>query len=223
MTDPLDDFLARAATGLSPHPPGPDDPTSNPRGDHSLDPDGSALMPPPPHRRAAVLVPVTVRPEGLSLILTQRAANLRDHSGQVALPGGKIDPADPGPADAALREAHEEIGLTPAAVRLLGYLDPYLSGTGFLVTPVIGLVTPDAAIRPNPAEVADVFEVPLPILMDRAHYRLCSRVWQGRSRWFYAVTFGDRLIWGVTAGILNNLRERLHPETQPEHVRRAAG
>lgn len=223
MSDPLADFLARAASGLSRDPPGPDDPTSNPRGDHSLDPDGSAVLPPPPHRRAAVLAPVILRATGPSLVLTERAANLRDHSGQVALPGGKIDPSDPGPADAALREAHEEIGLPPAAVRLLGYLDPYLSGTGFLVTPVIGLVDPDATFRPNPNEVADVFEVPLSVLMDRERYRLRSRAWQGRTRWFYALTFGERLIWGVTAGILNNLRERLYPESGPDQIRPSAG
>ncbi|MEE7492497.1 CoA pyrophosphatase [Methylobacterium oryzae] len=222
MSDPLADFLARAAAGLSPDPPGPDDPTSNPRGDHSLDPDGTAVIPPPPHRRAAVLVPVVLRADGPTLILTMRAANLRDHSGQVALPGGKIDPSDPGPADAALREAFEEIGLPPDSVRLLGYLDPYLSGTGFLVTPVIGLVDPGAALTPNPAEVADVFEVPLPFLMDPERYRLRSRAWQGRERWFYALTFGERLIWGVTAGILNNLRERLYPEAAPGDASRPA-
>jgi 8-oxo-dGTP pyrophosphatase MutT (NUDIX family) len=222
VSDSLADFLARAEAGLSPCPPGPDDPTSNPRGDHSLDPDGSAVIPPPPHRRAAVLVPVVLRAEGPSLILTMRAANLRDHSGQVALPGGKIDPSDPGPAAAALREAFEEIGLLPDAVRLLGYLDPYLSGTGFLVSPVIGLVDPEATVTPNPAEVADVFEVPLSVLMDRERYRLRSRSWQGRERWFYALTFGERLIWGVTAGILNNLRERLYPEAEPGDVRRSA-
>ncbi|WP_409564904.1 CoA pyrophosphatase [Methylobacterium sp. J-026] len=222
VSDPRAAFLARAASGLSPHPPGPDDPTSNPRGDHSLDPDGSAVIPPPPHRRAAVLVPVVFRPEGPNLILTQRAANLRDHSGQVALPGGKIDPSDSTPAAAALREAEEEIGLHPTAVQLVGYIDPYLSGTGFLVTPVIGLVAPEATYRPNPAEVADVFEVPLPVLMDRERYRLRSRDWQGRTRWFYAVNFGERLIWGVTAGILNNLRERLYPESEPGGIRRPA-
>jgi 8-oxo-dGTP pyrophosphatase MutT (NUDIX family) len=222
VSDRLADFLARAAIGLSRDPPGPDDPLSNPRGDHTLDPDGSAVMPPPPHRRAAVLVPVVLRDDGPSLILTLRAANLRDHSGQVALPGGKIDPSDPGPADAALREAFEEIGLDPGLVRLLGYLDPYLSGTGFLVTPVIGLVESEAALSPNPTEVADVFEVPLHILMDRERYRLRSRAWQGRERWFYALTFGERLIWGVTAGILNNLRERLYPEAEAGDVRRAA-
>lgn len=212
MTPSLADFLARAEAGLSPHPPGPDDPTSNPRGDHSIDPDGSAVIPPPPHRRAAVLVPVLCRPEGPALVLTQRATGLRDHSGQVALPGGKIDPSDPGPAEAALREAHEEIALSPRDVTVLGYLDPYLSGTGFLVTPVIGLAQPAAPFRPNPTEVAEVFEVPLAFLMDRERYFLRSREWQGRLRWFYAMNFGERLIWGVTAGILNNLRERLYPE-----------
>jgi 8-oxo-dGTP pyrophosphatase MutT (NUDIX family) len=215
VSDALAEFLARAAAGLSSHPPGPDDPTSNPRGDHSIDPDGSAVVPPPPHRRAAVLVPIIGRPDGPTLVLTQRAAGLRDHSSQVALPGGKIDPTDPGPAEAALREAQEEIALPPNDVRVLGYLDPYLSGTGFLVTPVIGLATPTAPFRPNPAEVAEVFEVPLAFLMDRERYALQSRQWQGRLRWFYAMHFGERLIWGVTAGILNNLRERLYPGEPP--------
>ncbi len=201
-------FLALCAERLSQSAPGPDDPTSNPRGDHSLDPDGSAVVPPPPHRHAAVLVPVVARAGGLFLVLTQRAAHLRDHSGQIALPGGKIEPGET-PHDAALREAFEEIGLAPEAVRPLGYLDPYLSGTGFLVTPVIGLVDPEAGLRPNPEEVADVFEVPLAFLMEAARYQLRSREWQGRLRYFYALPFGERLIWGVTAGILHNLRERL--------------
>ncbi len=204
-----DAFVEACARRLSAEPPGPDDPTSNPRGDHSLDPDGSAVIPPPPHRRAAVLVPVVARPDGLALILTQRAAHLRDHSGQIALPGGKIDPADPSPREAALREANEEIGLDPAAVRTLGYLDPYLSATGFLVSPVIGLVDSAARFHPNPDEVAEIFEVPLAFLMERERYRLRSREWQGRVRYFYALPFGQRMIWGVTAGILNNLRERL--------------
>lgn len=201
-------FLDRCARALAPRPPGPDEPTANPRGDHSLDPDGSAVVPPPPHRRAAVLVPIVTRAAGLHLVLTQRAAHLRDHSGQIALPGGKIDPAET-PREAALREANEEIGLDPAAVRPLGYLDPYLSATGFLVNPMIGLVDPAAHFRPNPAEVAEIFEVPLPFLMDRERYQLRSREWQGRTRYFYALPFGERMIWGVTAGILNNMRERL--------------
>ncbi|MCJ2105284.1 CoA pyrophosphatase [Methylobacterium sp. E-041] len=205
----LADFLARAEARLARDPPGPDDPTSNPRGDHSLEPDGSAVIPPPPHRRAAVLVPVVARDAGLAIVLTQRAAHLRDHSGQVALPGGKIDPTDASPHAAALREAEEEIGLSPERVRMLGYLDPYLSGTGFLVAPVIGLIDPEARLAPNPAEVDAIFEVPLAVLADRARYELRMRVWQGRERRFYALPYGERLIWGVTAGILHNLAERL--------------
>lgn len=205
----LEAFLQRAEAGLSQTPPGPDDPTSNPQGDHRLDPNGSAVIPPLPHRRAAVLVPIVARADGLFLVLTQRSAHLRDHSGQVALPGGKIDPEDETPLDAALREAEEEIGLRREAVRMLGYLDPYLSATGFLVTPVIGLVDPQATFAPNPEEVAAIFEVPLGFLMDAERYLLRSRSWQGRERYFYALTYGERLIWGVTAGILHNLRERL--------------
>ncbi len=225
MSDALADILARALAGLSASPPGPEDPTSNPIGDHSIDPAGTAVIPPPPHRRAAVLVPIVLRGEEPVLVLTRRATGLRDHSGQVALPGGKIDPTDPGPAAAALREAEEEIALAPSDVRVLGYLDPYLSGTGFLVTPVIGLARPAEPFRPNPAEVAEVFEVPLAFLMDRERYVLRSREWQGRQRHFYALHFGDRLIWGVTAGILNNLRERLYPEDPPVRgdIRPAAG
>ncbi|WP_375456768.1 CoA pyrophosphatase [uncultured Methylobacterium sp.] len=205
----LADFLARAEAGLSRDPPGPDDPTVNPRGDHSLEPDGSAVIPPPPHRRAAVLVPVVARTAGLAVVLTQRAGHLRDHSGQVALPGGKINPGDASPLAAALREAEEEIGLAPACVRMLGYLDPYLSATGFLVVPAIGLIDPEARLAPNPAEVDAIFEVPLSILTDPARYRLRTRDWQGRARRFYALPYGERLIWGVTAGILHNLHARL--------------
>nr|WP_246696670.1 CoA pyrophosphatase [Methylobacterium planeticum] len=201
--------MARAAERLAADPPGPGDPLSNPGGDHSLDPDGSAVAPPGPHRQAAVLVPIVARGDGLSVLLTKRALHLRDHSGQIAFPGGKIDPADPSPLAAALREAEEEIGLRPSAVRLLGYLDPYLSATGFLVTPVIGLVEGAPALAPNPDEVAEIFEVPLAFLMDPARYALKSRPWQGRIRYFYAVPFGEKLIWGVTAGILHNLSERL--------------
>ena len=202
-------FVLRAEARLSRDPPGPDDPTSNPGGDHSLEPDGSAVIPPPPHRRAAVLVPVVPRETGLAIVLTQRAGHLRDHSGQVALPGGKIDPTDATPLAAALREAEEEIGLSPAGVRMLGYLDPYLSATGFLVVPVLGLIEPAARLVPNPAEVDAIFEVPLAVLTDRSRYQLRTREWQGRARRFYALPYGDRLIWGVTAGILHNLVARL--------------
>lgn len=209
-------FLARAATRLRPEPPGPLDPKSNPRGDHSLQDDPAllaAILAKPP-REAAVLVPVVPRPEGVTVLLTERAAHLRDHSGQVAFPGGKIDRADPSPLAAALREAEEEIGLPRARVRPLGYLDPYLSGTGFLVTPVVGLVGLPVALALNPDEVADAFEVPLALLLDPARYELRSREWKGRQRSFYAVPYGARTIWGVTAGILRNLCDRLSSDAE---------
>ncbi|GJE25293.1 CoA pyrophosphatase [Methylobacterium organophilum] len=208
--DTIEDFLARAERLLNRHPPGLGGPFANPRGDHSLDPAGLAHVPGAPHRLAAVLVPVVAGPEGLSLLFTTRAAHLRDHSGQIAFPGGKIEPGDATPADTALREAEEEVGLNIGEVSPLGYLDPYLSATGFLVTPVVGLVSTGARIAPNPAEVADVFEVPLAWLMDPLRFAVHSRAWKGRMRYFYAIPFGERLIWGVTAGIVHNLYERLY-------------
>lgn len=203
-------FLARAEHRLSRVPPGPGVPLSNPRGDHDLDPEGFAIAPAAPHRPAAVLVPVIDRPGGVTLLFTKRAAHLRDHSGQVAFPGGKVDPEDTSPIDTALREAREEIGLGSGAVRPLGYLDPYLSGTGFLVVPVVGLVARDATLRPNPAEVAACFEAPLGFLMDPARHVVRSAAWKGRTRYFYAIPFAEHLIWGVTAGIVHNLQERLY-------------
>lgn len=210
--DPLADFLQRAEWRLSRFPPGPGDPLANPRGDHDLDPKGAAVAPAMPYRHAAVLVPILAREEGMSVLLTQRAAHLRDHSGQIAFPGGKVDEGDASPIDTALREAREEIGLSPNAVRPLGYLDPYLSATAFLVTPVVGLIERPAALTLNPDEVAEAFEVPLAFLMDTARYHIRSREWQGRTRFFYAVPLGERLIWGVTAGIVHNLYERLFRE-----------
>lgn len=204
----LADFLERAATRLCADPPGPGDPLSNPRGDHSLDPDGGGIAPAVPHRRAAVLVPVLAREDGVSLLMTTRAAHLRDHSGQIAFPGGKIEGAE-SPVEAALREAGEEIGLEAQHVRVLGHLDPYLSGTGFLVVPVVGLVTPDAVLRLNPDEVADAFEVPLGFLADPSAYEIQARFLGGRTRHFYAIPYRNRMIWGVTAGIVHNLFERL--------------
>nr|WP_232629587.1 CoA pyrophosphatase [Methylobacterium sp. Leaf118] len=202
--------MARAQAGLARLPPGPGDPLANPRGDHDLDPGGLAMAPAAPHRHAAVLVPILDRPEGMSVLLTKRAAHLRDHSGQIAFPGGKVDPGDVSPIDTALREAREEIALPSEAVRPLGFLDPYLSATGFLVVPVVGLVAGDAVLTPNPEEVALVFEAPLAGLMDPARHLVRSRAWQGRTRYFYAIPHGEHLIWGVTAGIVHNLYERLY-------------
>ena len=202
-------FLELARERLRLEPPGPLDPHSNPNGDHAfdLDPTLPPLVAAP--RQAAVLVPIVLH-DHVTVLLTQRSAHLRDHSGQIAFPGGKIDPLDPSPLATALREAEEEIGLDPARVRPLGYLDPYLSGTGFWVLPVVGLVTPPLGLALNPQEVAEAFEVPLAFLLDPDHHQLHTREWKGRQRRYYAIPFGDRYIWGVTAGIIRNFYERLY-------------
>lgn len=178
-----------------------------PRGDHDLEPDTWAqdrvLTP------AAVLVPLVAEAAGFSLLLTRRTAHLRDHAGQVAFPGGRAEPTDPSPEATALREASEEIGLAPAGVVLLGRLDTYVTGTGYEVTPVVGLLTPPLALTPDPYEVAEIFQVPLDFFLQPANRQLMSREWQGRSRQFYAYPYGEHFIWGATAGMVNNLAEIL--------------
>lgn len=201
-------FARLAGACLRATPPGPLDPKSNPGGDHDLDPEALASILATPPRQAAVLVPVVAHADGLTVLLTQRSSRLRVHSGQIAFPGGKIDEGDDGPLGAALREAREEIGLDAATVRPLGYLDSYLSGTGFLVAPVVGLVTPPLALTLNPDEVDDAFEVPLEVLLDPARYELREREWRGRQRRYWAIPVGERTIWGVTAGILRSFRDR---------------
>jgi 8-oxo-dGTP pyrophosphatase MutT (NUDIX family) len=179
------------------------------RGDHQLAP-GVLEHAPPTHRRAAVLVPVVARPGEASVLLTRRAAHLRDHSGQVAFPGGKIDEADASPLDTALREAEEEIGLSRRFVTPLGYLDPYLSGTGFRILPAVALVMPGFELSLNDAEVDAAFEVPLAFLMTPDNHQRHEREWKGGIRQYYAMPFGDHYVWGVTAGILRNMYERLY-------------
>ncbi len=157
-----------------------------------------------------MLIGVLDRDGEASLLLTLRAAHLRDHSGQIALPGGKIDPADASPAAAALREAEEEVGLDPRRVTPLGYLAPYLTGTGFLIVPTVALVAAPVVLAPNPAEVDDVFEVPLAFLMDQANHVRGTREFNGRTRSFYVMAYGERRIWGATAGVIRSLYERLY-------------
>jgi 8-oxo-dGTP pyrophosphatase MutT (NUDIX family) len=202
------DFVARARARLHVAPPGPFNPTNNPRGDHSLNEPLPALGAPP--KAAAVLIPVVLHPGAATVLLTQRTASLRDHSGQIAFPGGKVDAEDGAPLVTALREAEEEIGLARDRVEPLGYLDAYLTGTNYFITPVVGLVEPGFTLALNPAEVADAFEVPLGLLLDRASYELHEREWKGQRRRFYAIPFGTRTIWGATAGILRNLTDRLY-------------
>ncbi len=157
---------------------------------------------------AAVLLPLVQR-EHLSLLLTQRTAHLSTHSGQIAFPGGKVDPEDADAVAAALREAHEEIGLSADHIEVVGTLPEYITGTAFHITPVVALVRPGFDLRPNPHEVDDVFEVPLPFLMDPRHHRRHAFAFEGAVREWYSMPWHDgrqeRFIWGATAGMLRNL------------------
>ena len=160
-------------------------------------------------RRAATLCPIIERPEGHSVILTRRAENLRAHPGQISFPGGKIEPTDKSPLDAALREAEEEIGLSAGQVEVSGALHPYPTGTGFLVTPYIGFIDPQFQPIADPREVAEVFEVPLDFVMDRRNYRRESYTRNGARRHFYVIMVRDYRIWGATAGMLHELADRV--------------
>ncbi len=182
------------------------------RGDHDLNPDTAHEMNGGRNPvAAAVLVPIVMRQSGLTMLLTQRTADLASHAGQVAFPGGKVDAGDAGPLAAALREAEEEIGLARTFVEPLGYLDLYTTGTGFSVAPAVALVSEGFSLTINPGEVADAFEVPLAFLMDPANHQRQSREWKGKLRHFYAMPFGERYIWGATAGMIRNLYEKLTP------------
>lgn len=178
------------------------------RGDHDLDPVMAKIAQVRPIRPAAVLVGIVARDEPM-VLLTQRSQHLPDHPGQISFPGGKIDPGDATPLDAALREAHEEIGLERGQIEPLGYLDLYMTTLGYRIMPTLARIAPDYRLELNVGEVDDAFEVPLAFLMDVANHKRGSREWQGMMRTFYAMPFGDRNIWGVTAGILKNLHERV--------------
>lgn len=159
---------------------------------------------------AAVLVPLVEHADGFTILLTQRMADLKAHAGQISFPGGRMEPEDRDAEAGALREAQEEIGLAPIAVEILGRLDPYVTVTGFEVTPVVGAVAPPLSLTKDPREVADIFEVPLAFILNQANHQRHSRAAAGGiRRAYYALPYGDRYIWGATAGMLINLYEVL--------------
>jgi 8-oxo-dGTP pyrophosphatase MutT (NUDIX family) len=177
------------------------------RGDHDLNPGwtptSTALRP------AAVLVPLIDRSEGMSVLLTQRTPHLSAHAGQIAFPGGRIEPEDADAVAAALRESEEEIGLSRDRVTVIGRLDTYVTGTGFEITPVVGIVAVPFPLAIDPVEVAEAFEVPLAFIRDPRNLRQMTRMQGERLRTFFAFPFENRYIWGATAGMLVNLAEVL--------------
>ena len=179
---------------------------SGQRGDHDLNP---GMQPQDNLTPAAVLVPLVDRPSGLTVLLTQRTAHLNDHAGQISFPGGRVEPEDPSHQAAALREAEEEVGLPPSHVEVIGTLDYYIVRSGYRVTPVVGFVNPPFEVKPDPFEVAEVFEVPLSFVINTDNHVMESRTDQGVERTFYVLPYENRYIWGATAGMLVNLTDVL--------------
>lgn len=173
---------------------------------HFITEDGADDTPLTP---AAVLFPIVLRDGGHTVLLTQRTAHLKDHGGQVSFPGGRVETVDASPVHTALRETEEEIGLSRDYIDILGFLPEYRTGTGFRVTPVVGLVTPPFSLQPDPFEVAEIFEVPLPFLLDPANHQRHSIHYKGALRHFFAMPYGEYFIWGATAGMIRSLSERL--------------
>jgi len=206
-----DDVFARARQRLTLDVPAAlTDPSAEAvRGDLDLDPlmwERAGVV---ASRPAAVLVGIVDRPDP-TVLLTQRTSGLANHAGQIAFPGGKIDPHDESPLAAAMREAQEEIGLPSSAIDPIGYLDLYLTFSGFRILPAVARVAPGYALTLNHAEVDDAFEVPLDFLMSPGNHQRHSRENRGVTRHYYAMPFQDRYIWGITAGILRNLYERMY-------------
>lgn len=179
-------------------------------GDHKWNPGIEPFLLQRALRDAAVLVPVVDHGEQATVLLTKRAEKLRNHSGQVAFPGGRIDATDGSPEEAALREAEEEIGLDRSFIDVIGRMPDYVSGSGYRIAPVLAVVRPGFLLTINQDEVEDAFEVPLSFLMDPANHSRDSRIWENRERFFYTMPYGERYIWGVTAGIIRTLYERLY-------------
>ena len=204
------EFFARARARLRFEiPPGLTDASIvPPSGDQGTDRMLEIIAREQPIRPAAVLIAVVDHPQP-TVLLTQRAAHLHDHAGQISFPGGKIDPTDATPLDAALREAWEEIGLTREFIDPIGYLDLYGTGFGFRILPTVARVRPGFTLRISEDEVDDAFEVPLAFLMNAANHQVHSKEFRGIMRSYYAMPFADRYIWGATAGMLRVLYERI--------------
>jgi 8-oxo-dGTP pyrophosphatase MutT (NUDIX family) len=191
-------------------PPALHDPNVVPdKGDHELNLEMKALWAVRPIRPAAVLVPVVDR-EQPTVLLTQRAIHLPQHPGQISFPGGKIEPSDETPLAAALREAEEEVGLDPRFIEPIGYLDLYMTTQGYRIVPSVARIAPDYRLALNASEVDEAFEVPLKYLMEPANHQKHSRDWEGIKRYYFEIPFEQRRIWGVTAGILRNLYEKIY-------------
>ena len=175
--------------------------------DYDLHPE---LRPPNQERavEAAVLIPIIARPDP-TILFTQRTATLARHSGQVSFPGGRRDASDLSPLETALRETQEETGIEPAFIKVAGYLPRYRTGTGYDISPVVGVLATGFTLTLNPQEVADTFEVPLALFLDPANRKVETRVWGARERSFYVFTHNDRAIWGATAAILVDFAARL--------------
>ncbi len=203
-------FRKHAAPRLHSHIPAEaiDDDLPALRSDEDLN-DGIILKTGESYRAAAVLVGLLERDGELHVLLTQRSEELPTHAGQIAFPGGKIDAGDAGPVACALRETFEETGVSPEFVEPAGFLDVYQTGTGFRIVPVVGLLRPGFALVPEPGEVSEIFDVPLAHFMEPANHLRHSRVWQGRERQHYAMPYGERYVWGATAGMLRNLHDRI--------------
>jgi 8-oxo-dGTP pyrophosphatase MutT (NUDIX family) len=193
-SDPLEAAEIRAAT----------------RGDHDLNP--GETPPSAALRPAAVLVPLIDRAEGMTVLLTQRTPHLSAHAGQISFPGGRVEEADADTIATALRETEEEVGLTRDLVEVIGRLDTYVTGTGFEITPIVGLVEPAYTLTIDPFEVAEAFEVPLSYILDRNNHNRTERESAGRTRVFFVLPYQGRNIWGATAGMLVNLADVLNPE-----------
>jgi 8-oxo-dGTP pyrophosphatase MutT (NUDIX family) len=204
------EFFNRARARLNfKVPPGLNDSTIIPvTGDQGNDRMLGIIAQEQPIRPAAVLVAVVEHPQP-TVLLTQRSAHLNDHAGQISFPGGKIDPTDASPLDAALREAEEEVGLSRSFVDPIGYLDLYGTSFGFRILPTVARVKPGFELRINRSEVDDAFEVPLSFLMNPANHQVHSKEFRGMERTYYAMPFAERYIWGATAGILRVLYERI--------------